>query len=265
MKYGFIGAGNMGGALATALSKKINPKDIALADKDQKKALELAEKLDCGVCDVVSIIRECDVLFLGVKPQMLSSLADEIKDEIDCKAEKPVIVSMLAGVTIKKINTLLGSCPVIRIMPNMPVAVGSGMILLSKNSLVSDGVLNQFKEDMALSGEIDEIDEKYIDAASAVSGCGPAFVAMFIEALADGAVSVGISREKAILYATQTLLGTAEVVKSGVHPALLKDRVCSPGGTTIAGVEALEDGAFRASVMNAVISAYEKTLKIAGA
>ncbi len=262
MKYGFIGVGNMGGALAKALAKKINPKDIALTDKDKKKAIELAEELDCGVCDIVSVIRECDVIFLGVKPQMLSSLVNEIKDEIDVRYEKPVIVTMLAGVEIKKICALLGDCPVIRIMPNLPVAVGCGMILLSKNAFVSENVLNQFKEDMAFSGEIDEIDEKYIDAASAVSGSGPAFVAMFIEALADGGVRAGLTREKAILYASQTLLGTAEVIKSGVHPAVLKDRVCSPGGTTIAGVEALEDGAFRASVMNAVAATYEKALKI---
>ncbi len=260
MNYGFIGVGNMGGALARALTKTVNPKNIAVTDKNKKKAVEFSKELNCAVCDIKTLINGCDVIFLGVKPQMLSALAEEIADDVE--ANKPVLVSMLAGVEIKKINELFKDCPVIRIMPNIPVGVGQGMILLSKNNLVTDEILLRFKEAMKEAGEIDEISEKLIDAGSAVSGCGPAFVSLFIEALADGGVRAGLPRDKAVLYAAQTLLGTAETVKAGLHPAILKDRVCSPGGTTIAGVEALENGAFRASVINAVTAAYEKTLKI---
>ena len=262
MKYGFIGAGNMGGALANALVKKISPSDVMLYDKDCIKAQNLAESLGCVFKDLKALLKECDVIFLGVKPQNLNDLVQEIKCDVDAREVKPVFVSMLAGVEIKKLTSLLGECPVIRIMPNIPVSVGGGMILLSKNELVCEKVLSAFISDMELSGEIDIIDEKLIDCASAVSGCGPAFVSLFIEALADGGVRAGLSRDKALLYASQTLLGTALLVKDGLHPAVLKDRVCSPGGTTIAGVEALEQGAFRSTVINAVTSAYEKTLKI---
>ena len=116
---------------------------------------------------------------------------------------------------------------------------------------------------MAKSGTLDAIDEKLIDAASAVSGCGPAFVYMFIEALADGGVECGLPRDKALLYAAQTLIGAAEMVKkTGKHPEALKDAVCSPGGSTIAGVHALEEGAFRADAANAVLAAYKKTLTL---
>ncbi len=262
MTYGFIGAGNMGGALARALAKKINPKNIALFDKDEQKAKALAEELGSAACDMGVIADECDVIFLGVKPQMLSDLAQDLSPLVDVRATKPTLVSMLAGVEIKKIEALFPDCPVIRIMPNIPVSVGAGMILLSKNDLVTPDTLAQFKSDMSQSGEIDEIPEKLIDAGSAVSGCGPAFVSLFIEALADGGVEVGLPRDKALLYAAQTLLGTAETVKGGLHPAVLKDRVCSPGGTTIAGVDALENGSLRGTTINAVKAAYEKTLKI---
>ena len=114
-----------------------------------------------------------------------------------------------------------------------------------------------------MAGKLDPIPEDKIDAASALSGCGPAFVYMFAEALSDGAVECGLPRDKAMLYAAQTLLGAAKLLKeSGKHPGALKDAVCSPGGTTIAGVHALEDGAFRASTMNAVKRAYERTLEL---
>ena len=156
-----------------------------------------------------------------------------------------------------------GNYPVIRIMPNTPASIGKGMILYAQNNNVTKEETDIFVNDMSGAGVLDSIDEKLIDAASAVSGCGPAFVYMFIEALADGAVECGLPRQKAMLYAAQTVLGSAELVlKSGKHPGELKDAVCSPGGTTIAGVHALENGAFRANAINAVSDAYKKTLEL---
>ena len=168
------------------------------------------------------------------------------------------------GIKIEKFNLMLDAkMPIIRIMPNTPVSLGHGMTLFCKNDKVSDELSEGFEGIMSKSGRLDAIAEKLIDAASAVSGCGPAFVYMFIEALADGGVACGLPREKALLYACETLVGAAEMVKTGEkHPEELKDAVCSPGGSTIAGVHALEEGAFRACAANAVIEAYKKTLTL---
>ena len=151
----------------------------------------------------------------------------------------------------------------IRIMPNTPVAVGEGMILYDANSTVTDEQIRVFLEGLSAAGCLDRIPERLIDAAGSLSGCGPAFVYLFAEALADGGVECGVPRDKAQLYAAQTLLGAAEMLlATGKHPGELKDAVCSPGGTTIAGVHALENGAFRATVSNAVTAAFEKTAKL---
>ena len=148
-------------------------------------------------------------------------------------------------------------------MPNTPAQCGKGMMVYSPNEKTPKEATDTFNEIMAASGILDEIPEKLIDAASALSGCGPAFVYMFIEALADGGVECGLPRDKALAYAAMTVIGAAETVKAtGIHPEALKDAVCSPGGSTIAGVHALEEGAFRASAINAVTSAYKKTLTL---
>ena len=167
---------------------------------------------------------------------------------------------MAAGVSVAKLEELLGDAPIIRIMPNTPCEVGHGMILYTSNAGGRASV-PAFLEIMAAAGRCDAIEERLIDAASAISGCGPAFVYMFIEALADGGVMSGLPRDKAMMYAAETLIGAAEVVKqTGRHPGELKDAVCSPGGSTIEGVKALEDGAMRGVVSGAVAAAYKKTL-----
>jgi pyrroline-5-carboxylate reductase len=144
-------------------------------------------------------------------------------------------------------------------MPNTPVSVGEGMVLYTCNDAVTEEEKASFLDALGGAGRLDEIPEDKIDAASALSGCGPAFVYLFAEALADGAVACGVPRAKAQLYAEKTILGTAAyLIETGMHPATLKDAVCSPGGTTIQGVRALEEGGFRGTVMDAVIAAYEK-------
>ena len=255
---GFIGAGNMGGALASAVCRAGYSEKVAVCDKDTKKAKALAEALSCADADAAFVVENCDTVFLGVKPQHLSSALGEIFDEVKKKREKPLFVSMAAGVKIEKIKESLGdNTPIIRIMPNTPVSVGEGMILYCASDDVTEEQKANFIEICKCCGRLDEISESAIDAASAVSGCGPAFVYMFIEALADGGVKCGLTREKALLYAEQTLLGAAKLaLESGAHPAALKDAVCSPGGSTIEGVMALEAGAFRATASNAVVCAY---------
>jgi pyrroline-5-carboxylate reductase len=170
---------------------------------------------------------------------------------------------MAAGLCIEYFEKTLGiTRPIIRIMPNTPCSVGEGMILYSCNSKVTSDIEEEFLNILSCSGKLDKIPEGLIDAASAVSGCGPAFASIFAEALADAAVACGVPRDKALLYSAQMLKGTAELILSGEHPAVLKDKVCSPGGTTIAGVRALEERGMRAAAINAVSEAYQRTLEL---
>ena len=261
---GFIGCGNMGGALASAASKSIGGKYILLSDFMKEKADSLAEKIGAHSSDNKTIAENCKYIFLGVKPQVIFDTIKEIAPVLKKRKDRYLIISMAAGISIEAILKAFGfSAPVIRIMPNTPVAVGKGVILYSCTSDVTTDEIAEFEEIFKFAGITDKIDEKLIDAASALSGCGPAFVYLFIEALSDGAVLCGLPRDKALLYAAETAKGAAEmVIKSGKHPAELKDNVCSPGGTTIEGVRALEEGSFRADSMGAVVKAYEKTLKL---
>lgn len=262
MKYGFIGTGNMGGALASASAKSVNPNLIALADHDSEKAKNLADKLGAHCSNNADIASNAKYIFLGVKPQMLNALFTEIAPILKARTDDFILVTMAAGTAIAEIEELAGtSCPIIRIMPNTPVSIGKGIILYCANDKVSD--LSEFLELMKFSGTLDEIPENLIDAASCLTGCSPAWIYMFIEALADGGVECGLPRTKAIRYACDALVGAASLVnESGKHPGLLKDEVTSPGGTTIAGVHALENGAFRGTVMNSVKAAYEKTTNL---
>ena len=262
--FGFIGCGNMGGALASAIAKTVEGEQVVLCDASAEKAQALSKNLGACAKNAKVVASECAYIFLGVKPQSFAELFDEIRPILQAREDAFVLISMAAGITIKTVEQYVGKpCRVIRIMPNTPAAVGEGMILYDANAWVTDEQLATFRNALSAAGCLDRLDEDKIDAASALSGCGPAFVYLFAEALADGAVECGLSREKAMLYASQTLAGAAKLLlTSGKHPGELKDAVCSPGGTTIAGVHALEDGAFRASVMGAVNAAYEKTLKL---
>lgn len=263
-QFGFIGCGNMGGALALALSKTVSAQNILLCDANAEKAADLAQKIGANVCDLASTVQASDFLFLGVKPQGFEGLFEALRPMLKQKSTRTVLVTMAAGISISAVEQFAEmELPIIRIMPNTPVSVGEGMILYTANQATTVEEAKRFCAAMCMAGRLDCIEESKIDAASALSGCGPAFVYLFAEAMADGAVECGLARDKANLYAAQTLFGAAKLLmESGKHPGELKDAVCSPGGTTIAGVHALEEGAFRASSMNAVKAAYEKTLKL---
>ena len=261
LKIGFIGCGNMGGALACAAAKSGN--EIFLADFCKEKAETLAKELSAKSACNDEIAKNCDFIFLGVKPQVLSELLGEIAPTLKARKDRFVLVSMAAGVACEKIASTLGAnYPIIRIMPNTPVAVGGGMILYTLYGATKEDE-EKFLSFMAAAGRFDSLPEKLIDAGSALSGCGPAFVCQFIEALSDGAVSAGLPRDKALLYAAATLEGTARLMlETGKHPAELKDSVCSPGGSTIQGVRRLEQGAFRGDVIDAVMAAYQRTKEL---
>ena len=258
---GFIGAGNMGGALAQAAAKAVGAENLILTCKTREHTLAAAARLGCASGGVQEIVKNSRFVFLGIKPQMLDEAAQALRTALagaDC-----VLVSMLAGVSLARLEETFPGTRILRIMPNTPCAVGSGMILLCRGSLAAERDAEEFRILMAQAGRIDEIPERLMDAASAITGCGPAFAYMFVQALADGGVACGIPRAKAAEYAAQMLLGSAQMVlETGAHPEKLKDDVCSPGGSTIAGVQALENAAFRAACMRAVEAAFEKTRKL---
>ncbi len=260
MKYGFIGCGNMGGALALALSK--TTKDILLSDIDPEKARNLAEKLGVKSGTNHEVVKNCERIFFGVKPQVMADMISGIK--ADLKDKNTVIITMAAGIKTESIEKEIGiKLPIIRIMPNTPVMVESGMILYCTNGLVEDSTAKSFVNDMQFAGMLDEIDETLMDAGCSLSGCGPAFMYMFALSLAKGAEKCGIPKEKAIKYAAQTMLGSAQMLlKSGTDPETLIKNVCSPGGSTIEGVKSLESSNIYEMGEEAVKAAYKRNIEL---
>ena len=259
MKIGFIGTGNMGGALASAAAKS-GEVEVLLANRTRAKAEALAARINAAVSSNEIVAKEADHIFLGVKPQMIAGMLTDIAPALRERRSAPVLVSMVTGPSIARIQELAGGdYPVIRIMPNMPAAVGEGVIFYACSENCEKAQLEAFLHYMAPAGKLFPLEEKLQNAGSAVAGCGPAFAAMFLEALADGGVACGLPRAGAVQYAAQMMLGTAKMVlETGEHPGMLKDSVCSPGGSTIQGVRTLEERGMRAAVFDAVIAAYEK-------
>lgn len=260
MTYGFIGCGNMGGALAKAVAK--TERALLLADHDAAKAAALADEVGAKTVDNATVAATCERIFLGVKPQVMSEMLRALKENFPQK--KPLLITMAAGLTMAQIEEMAGGdVPVIRIMPNTPVVVGKGMVLCCKNRLVTEETFRSFWQDMRYAGELDEIDETLMDAGCSVSGCGPAYMYLFLEALAKGAEECGLSREKALRYAAVTMAGAAEMVlTSGVSPELLRKAVCSPGGSTLAGIDALEKNGFSAASAVGVKAAYRRNQEL---
>ena len=259
MKYGFIGCGNMGGAIAKALSR--STKEILVSDRSGK-AKSLAEDCGIGYGTVEEIAASCDRIFLGVKPHMMKDVLAPLTQVL--QERKPLLISMAAGLTTDQIDAFAGGgLSVIRIMPNTPTAIGMGVIQYCCNGNVDADILSDWLGDMKPCGMLDPLEERLIDAASAVSGSGPAYMYVFLEALADGAVTCGIPRAKAYEYAAMTMAGAAQMyLQTKQHPGALKDAVCSPGGSTIAGLKALEAGAFRAAAMECVIATYKRNIEL---
>ena len=259
MKYGFIGCGNMGGAIAKALCNTTT--DIALADRSGK-GKALAQELGITYSTNAAIAEICQRIFLGVKPHMMKDMLVQIAPVL--AQRKPLLITMAAGLEIKQIEEFVGCrVPVIRIMPNTPTAIGKGVIQYCCNDLVDEAMLADWLADMAPCGLLDALEERLIDAASAISGSGPAYMYVFLEALADGAVACGVPRAKAYEYAAMTMVGSAEMfLQTKQHPGALKDAVCSPGGSTIAGLRAMENGGFRAAAMEGVIATYNRNQEL---
>ncbi len=259
MKYGFLGCGNMGGAIAARLSE--STKDIAVSDRSGR-AKSLAASLGITYLNNISIAQECDCIFLAVKPQMLRDMLAPLKPMLALR--RPLLVSMAAGITLAQVQEFAGcALPVIRIMPNTPTAVGMGVIPYCRSEAVTDRMLAEWLVDMQPCGTPDALEERLMDAASALSGSGPAYFYMMLDALADGAAACGMPKAKALDYAARTMAGAAQMyLETKRHPAALKDAVCSPGGSTLAGVQALESAGFRSAVIDCVTAAYRRNKEL---
>jgi len=273
-KISCIGSGNMGAALMKGAASVVGGANIGFADAELSKAREAAELTGSVVYSSnIEAAANGDYIFLAVKPQVLRAVLEEIAltviERIN-KGRPTLLVSMAAGWPIKKIQDIMSApttrdfrVPVARIMPNTPALISQGMIALAASEEVPPEKMRELETILGAAGVVDRVDEKYFDAVTGLSGSGPAFVYMFIEALADGGVRAGLPRDKALRYAAQTVLGSAAMVaQSGKHPGELKDMVTSPGGTTIAGLAALEAGAFRGTVMQAVEAAWRRAAEL---
>ncbi|MER0122831.1 pyrroline-5-carboxylate reductase [Streptococcus sp. ZJ93] len=258
MKVGFIGLGNMGSALAHAVSKLADI-ELFLSNHNQDRAKTLQEQLGGRILSNLEIAQEADVLFLGVKPYLLSSLLDSLKEAIQTNSSA-VWVSMAAGVSLEQLAQYLPIGQVVRIMPNTPVAIGQGM---TTYALHNPDLTTLTEHLLSQSGQVKRVDEQLIDVATALAGCGPAFVYQWIEAMMDAGVAHGLSADDAKYLAAQTLVGSAQMVlTSSKHPAQLRQEVTSPGGSTIAGVIRLEKEGFRYALMSAIKAAIKRTKEL---
>ena len=262
MKLGFIGAGNMGSAILNGILKEgfLTADQIAIADKQPAQCAQFASQGVCVMQDNKTLVDACECVLLAIKPVYTAQVIEEVYEQLQGK----FVISIVAGWTYDMLSGALPqSTRFVRVMPNTPLAVGEGMSLLSLRSRCTDDEFAFAKQIFASAGKVAEVEDHVFVAATSINGCGPAFVYQFIEALADGGVRYGVPRAMAYELAAQTLIGAAKMVqKTGDHPGKLKDAVCSPGGTTIEGVYALEKGGMRAAVMDALGATIEKTMKL---
>lgn len=265
-KLGFIGAGHMGSTLAGAACKKVAPENVLVSDRDSGRTALLSAGLGCAAGNAIDAAEKCEYIFIGVKPQNMEELFEEIVPVLKKRKDRFVLVSMAAGYTIKRIEELSGaSVPVIRIMPNTPVAVEAGCVLYDVNPEVTKDELSEFLAFMSACGEVAALPEELIDAGCAISGCGPAFVYEFIMALASAGEKLGLPADKALLLSKSTVYGASKLaLKSGEEPGKLCRDVCSPGGATIEGVKILESIGFFGNVEAAAEASYRRTKELSG-
>ena len=260
---GFIGAGQMARALASGFvnSGLVAPERIVAADPLESALAAFRKAVPAArtVADNATLAREADVLFLATKPQhVLPALADA-KSQIGDK----LLVSIAAGVNLKTLSGALAEARLVRVMPNTPCLIGQSAsgYCMGPRATAADGQL--VAQLLGAVGRAIAVDEKLLDAVTGLSGSGPAFVFVMIEALSDGGVRMGLPRDVAMALAAQTVRGAAQMVlETGEHPSVLKDRVASPGGTTIAGLQALEAGGLRAALMAAVEAATRRSIEL---
>ena len=258
---GFIGAGNMGQAMAGGIvsSGIVKAENIIFSDISEENLKKAYRKYGVKTSNSnVLIASMADFLVLSVKPHLYKTVIDEIKDYLK---PETVVITIAAGITLEKLKNMFGkNIKTVRTIPNTPAMAGEGMTAVIPNEFVTENELKEVMEILNSFGKAEIIEEKLIDAVIAVSGSSPAYVYMMIEAMGDAAVAGGMAREKAYKFAAQAVLGSAKMVlETGIHPGELKDMVCSPGGTTIEAVAALEENGFRSAIIKAMKICEEKS------
>lgn len=264
LKIGFIGSGNMGTAMISGIVKSqlVSSTNVIVSDINEEKLKKIKEECKVQITsNNISLAKQCDVIVLSVKPHVYSVVIDEIKDVVN---DNVIIISIAAGQTKESVREMFGrNLKVAKCMPNTPALVGEAMTAISVSENMSEEDIKTIQAVFNSFGKSEIVDESMMDAVTAVSGSSPAYVYMFIEALADGAVVEGMPREQAYKFASQAVLGAAKMVlETGQHPGQLKDQVCSPGGTTIAAVAKLEETGLRNSVLKAMNACIEKSVKM---
>ncbi len=262
MKIGFIGLGNMASAMIGGMlrAEAVKPENLLGSDKSEQMRKNAQEKFRMTVLeDNGDVAEQADILFLAVKPIFFPDIMEDIRGRIK---RTTVIVSIAAGKTVQNIEDGLQNkdAKIIRLMPNTPAFVGEGCTAICNNTNVTKQELETVKKLLLTFGVAEELPERLFDAFVGISGSSPAYVFLFIEAMADAAVNAGMPRNLAYTFASQAVLGSAKMVlETGRHPGELKDMVCSPGGTTIAAVKVLEEKGMRAAVIDAVEACVEKS------
>lgn len=260
-KIGFIGCGNMSQAMIGGVvnAEIFQGKNILVSDLNEKSLETVANKYGVTITtDNLEVAKKSDILVLAVKPNLYGVVISQIKDAVK---NDVIIVTIAAGKSIESTETTFGrDIKVVRVMPNTPALVGEGMSSMVPNKLIENKELEEVIRVFESFGSAEVVEEKLMDVVTSVSGSAPAYVYMFIEAMADGAVLDGMPRDKAYKMAAQTVLGAAKMVmETGMHPGQLKDMVCSPGGTTIEAVTILEEKGLRNAVIAAMRRCTEKS------
>ncbi len=262
-KIGFIGGGAIAEALINGMIKSglIKSDRILVSDISNDRLAYLKNTFGLAVCnDNKTVAEQVDLLFLSIKPQVADQVIKDLKTAVK---EKTIIVSVVAGFTIDRLQAMLPNIPIVRVMPNTPVAVGAGMAAISLGTFADSQAGDLVAKIFASSGEVVMVDEKVMDGVTGLSGSGPGYGFLIIEALADAGVKVGLPRKTSLILAAQTLLGAAKMVLDTTeHPAKLRDMVTSPAGTTITGIHVLEQRGVRAAIIDAVIAATERSKEL---
>jgi pyrroline-5-carboxylate reductase len=268
VKFGLIGGGIMGEALLSRLIAKqiYQPLEILVGEPQQQRRIFLEQQYGVQVTvDNRVVANAAQVLLLAVKPQNFTSVAQTLQAVISTIAiEKlPLVISIMGGVQLSNLEAAFPQVPVIRAMPNTPATVGAGMTAIALGQHTNEDHQKTAQQLFAAVGEVVEVPEALMDAVTGLSGSGPAYVALMVEALSDGGVAAGLPRAIATQLAIQTVRGTAQLLQeTGMHPAELKDRTASPGGTTIAGIAELERAGFRSALIEAVRAAKERSQEL---
>jgi pyrroline-5-carboxylate reductase len=261
-RIGFLGAGKMAAALARAWQRAGLVREFRASDPAPEARARFAEQTGVSAgADNLEVVRSCDVLVLAVKPQSMPGLLAEVRPVV---GDRHLIVSIAAGITLRLLADGLGAkCRLVRVMPNTPCLVGASASGYAPGQTATPGDTTLVDQLLNAVGKAFRLPEALLDAVTGLSGSGPAFVCVVIEALSDGGVKMGLPRDVATALAAQTVLGSAQMVlQTGQHPGVLKDMVASPGGTTIAGLHALERGGLRAALIDAVEAATLRSMDL---